>query len=30
MFKKGKLHKRLDSKPGVGLNKEQLKDFTEK
>jgi thiol-disulfide isomerase/thioredoxin len=30
MFKKGKLHKRLDSEPGVGLNKEQLKDFTEK
>ena len=30
MFKKGKLHRRLDSKPGVGLNKEQLKDFTEK
>jgi thioredoxin-like negative regulator of GroEL len=30
MFKKGKLQKRLDSKPGVGLNKEQLKDFIEK
>jgi thiol-disulfide isomerase/thioredoxin len=29
MFKKGKVHKRLDAKPGVGLNKKQLKDFTE-
>jgi len=28
MFKKGRLHKRLDSKPGVGLNKKQLEDFT--
>jgi thiol-disulfide isomerase/thioredoxin len=30
MFKKGKVHKRLDAEPGVGLNKNQLKDFTEK
>ncbi len=30
MFKKGKVHKRLDSEPHVGLNKKQLKDFTEK
>jgi len=30
MFKKGKVHHRLDSKPGVGLNKKQLKDLTEK
>jgi thiol-disulfide isomerase/thioredoxin len=30
MFKKGKMHKRLDAEPGVGLNKEQLKDLTEK
>ena len=25
MFKKGKVHKRLDSKPGIGLNEKQLK-----
>ena len=30
MFKKGKMHKRLDAAPGVGLNKKQLKDLTEK
>jgi thiol-disulfide isomerase/thioredoxin len=30
MFKKGKVHLRLDSEPGVGLNKKQLKDLTEK
>jgi thiol-disulfide isomerase/thioredoxin len=30
MFKKGKVYKRLDSEPHVGLNKKQLKDFTEK
>jgi thiol-disulfide isomerase/thioredoxin len=30
MFKKGKVHKRLDAEPGIGLNKKQLKDLTEK
>ena len=30
MFKKGKVHKRLDAEPGVGLNKKQLKDLSEK
>ncbi len=30
MFKKGKVHKRLDAEPGVGLNKKQLKDLTDK
>ena len=30
MFKKGKVHKRLDAEPGVGLNKKQLKELTEK
>ena len=30
MFKKGKVHKRLDSEPGIGLNNKQLKDLTEK
>ena len=30
MFKKGKVHKRLDAEPHVGLNKKQLKDLTEK
>ena len=30
LFKEGKVHKRLDSQPGVGLNKKQLKEFTEK
>ena len=29
MFKKGKVHKRLDAEPHVGLNKKQLKGFTE-
>ena len=29
MFKKGKMHKRLDAEPGVGLDKRQLKDLTE-
>ena len=29
LFKKGKVHKRLDSKPGIGLSKKQLKEFTE-
>ena len=29
MFKKGKVHQRLDSKPGIGLNKKQLKDLAE-
>jgi thiol-disulfide isomerase/thioredoxin len=28
MFKKGKVYRRLDSKPGIGLSKMQLKDFT--
>ncbi len=27
MFKKGKVHKRLDAKPGIGLNEKQLKDL---
>jgi len=30
MFKKGKVHKRLDAEPGIGLNKKQLKYLTEK
>jgi hypothetical protein len=30
MFKKGKVHKRLDSEPHVGLDKKQLRDLTEK
>jgi thiol-disulfide isomerase/thioredoxin len=30
MFKKGKVQHRLDSKPGIGLTKTQLKDLTEK
>jgi thiol-disulfide isomerase/thioredoxin len=30
VFKKGKVHKRLDSEPHVGLNKKQLKDLAEK
>ena len=29
MFEKGKVQKRLDAEPGVGLNKKQLKDLTE-
>jgi thiol-disulfide isomerase/thioredoxin len=28
MFKQGKVHKRLDSKHHIGLNKKQFKDFT--
>ena len=30
MFKKGKVHKRLDAEPHIGLNKRQLKDLTAK
>jgi thiol-disulfide isomerase/thioredoxin len=30
LFKKGKVHKRLDSKPGIGLNKKQLNNFAKK
>ncbi len=30
MFKKGKVQKRLDSEPHVGLDKKKLKDFTKK
>jgi thiol-disulfide isomerase/thioredoxin len=30
MFKKGKVHNRLDAEPGIGLNKKQLNDLTEK
>jgi hypothetical protein len=30
LFKKGKIHKRLDPEPHIGLNKEQLKEFTKK
>ncbi len=30
LFEKGKVHKRLDAEPGVGLNKKQLKDLAEK
>jgi len=29
LFKKGKVHKRLDAQPGVGLNKKQLENLTE-
>jgi thiol-disulfide isomerase/thioredoxin len=29
LFKKGKVQKRLDAEPGIGLNKKQLKDLTE-
>ena len=29
LFKNGKVQKRLDSKPGIGLSKKQLKDFTD-
>jgi thiol-disulfide isomerase/thioredoxin len=28
LFKKGKLHKRLDATPGLGLTKAQLKELT--
>jgi thioredoxin 1 len=30
MLKEGKVHKRLDSEPHVGLNKKKLTEFTEK
>jgi len=30
LFKNGKVHKRIDAEPGVGLNKKQLKALTEK
>ena len=30
LFEKGKVKKRLDAQPGVGLNRKQLKDLTEK
>ena len=30
LFKKGKVHKRLDATPGAGLTKKQLAKFTEK
>lgn len=30
LFEKGKVKKRLDAKPGIGLNKKQLKELTEK
>jgi thiol-disulfide isomerase/thioredoxin len=30
LFEKGKMCKRLDAEPGVGLNKKQLKSFTDK
>jgi thiol-disulfide isomerase/thioredoxin len=30
MFERGKVHKRLDAEPHVGLNKNKFKDFTEK
>ena len=29
VFKKGRVHKRLDAEPGVGLDKRQFKDLTE-
>jgi thiol-disulfide isomerase/thioredoxin len=29
LFKKGKMQKRLDAQPGVGLNRKQLMDLTE-
>jgi len=30
LFKKGKVHKRLDAEPGVGLTKKQLTELTKK
>ena len=30
VFKKGKVSERLDAEPGIGLNKKQFKDITEK
>jgi len=29
LFRKGKMYKRLDAEPGIGLDKRQLKEFTE-
>jgi len=29
LFKKGKIHKRLDARPGIGLNKKQLNELAE-
>jgi thioredoxin 1 len=29
LFKNGRVHKRLDAQPGIGLDEDQLKDFTE-
>ena len=29
LFRKGKVCRRLDAKPGIGLDKKQLKDFTQ-
>jgi len=29
LFKKGRVHRRLDAEPGIGLNEKQLKDLTE-
>lgn len=28
LFKKGKVHKRLDAEPGIGLTKKQLRELT--
>lgn len=30
LFRKGKIQKRLDSEPGIGLNKKQFEEFTKK
>ncbi len=30
LFRKGKVHKRLDAEPGIGLDKRQLKELTGK
>jgi thiol-disulfide isomerase/thioredoxin len=30
LFKKGKVQKRLDAEPGIGLNRKQLKELAEK
>jgi len=30
LFKKGRIQRRLDAEPGVGLNKKQLRELTEK
>jgi thiol-disulfide isomerase/thioredoxin len=29
LFRKGKVHKRLDARPGIGLDEKQLKELTE-